>query len=131
VEGESRYWNRMDRGTESGLSTYDEREVTMQTPNTEDGISAFVVPSMNITASAIRLILAGFLAKLEYEEHENGILSVMIPSETRREVIYCLDYNCVTQTLKCPCPAGVNGKPCKPFRLFQLAHGFAIAEVAS
>jgi hypothetical protein len=103
----------------------------MDTTNDGPGISAFVVPSVAVTGSAIRLILAGWLGKVEYEEHENGILSVLIPSETRREVTYCLDYNCITQTLKCPCPSGVRGKPCKHFRLFQLAHGFAISEVAS
>jgi hypothetical protein len=104
----------------------------MQTPNTEDGISVFVVPSMSVTASTIRLILAGWLGKVEYEEHENGILSVMIPSETKPGLVYCLDFDCKEQTIKCPCaPDGRNGVPCKHMRLFQLAHGFAVAEIAS
>jgi hypothetical protein len=99
----------------------------MEDANNRTGLNIAIIPSFDVTASAIRLVLAGFLGRLEYEEHENGILSVMIPSETRREVIYCLDYDCTRQTLKCPCPSGVRGKPCKHFRLFQLAHGFAIA----
>jgi hypothetical protein len=103
----------------------------MEAPNYGPGISVFVVPSMSVTASTIRLILAGWLGKVEYEEHENGILSVMIPSETKPGLVYCLDYDCVRQIVKCPCPAGRKCVPCKHMRLFQLAHGFAVAEIAS
>jgi hypothetical protein len=103
----------------------------MEAANNRTGISTATIPSFNVTANAIRLVLAGYLSKLRHSESEDGHHYWTVPSESRRGVLYQLDYNPKDRSVRCSCPAGRHGRPCKHFRLFQLQIGAGIVEVAS
>ena len=94
-------------------------------------INATTIPSRPVTANALRLVLGGYLAKLVYNQGDDGNLYWSIPSETRTGVVYQIDFDPAHRTLSCSCPAGMHGRPCKHLRLFQLMHGMAIGEVTS
>lgn len=94
-------------------------------------INDATVPSVIVTANALRLVLGGYLAKLAYNQGDDGNLYWSIPSETRTGVVYQIDFDPAHRTLSCSCPAGMHGRPCKHLRLFQLMHGMAIGEVTS
>ncbi len=94
-------------------------------------INAGTIPSLNVTANAIRLVLGGYLARPVHHQGEDGHLYWTIPSETHVGVVYQLDFDPAQRTLSCSCPAGMHGRPCKYLRLFQFMHGMAIGEVAS
>jgi hypothetical protein len=103
----------------------------MKDAENRTGLNTATIPSFNVTASAIRLVLAGYLGKLKYNQSEDGHVYFNIPSETRRGALYQLDYDPTKKTARCSCPAGHHGKPCKHFRLFQLQIGAGIVEIAS
>jgi len=103
----------------------------MSTYETRPRISTATIPSFNVTANAIRLVMVGYLSKLVYNEDEDGHLYWNIPSETQSGVLYQIDYYPADRTISCSCPAGWHGRPCKHFRLFQLQHKMGIVEAAS
>jgi hypothetical protein len=81
--------------------------------------------STYVNDGAVRLFLAGYLTKLQYNTEEDGHLYYSIPSESGTG-LYQIDYCPRQGTLRCTCKAGENNVPCKHVRLFQLRNGWAV-----